>query len=664
MGIWEFGGPATNQRIRNPELCLKLRSTHSSTMTTATCELPSPSNPLHVAIDWADILASCRAAHGRSPPLAFDAIHDEFLVHLPAVAAVIEEFCATLRFQGDNASSDADADDGDSTKDTERKGQILAVRNSLRFAMSCLSLRSLQAQAHDGGDARGGSSTGNQSQSVSIRCQIQEEAVVNCNLHQALARALQYRDMDSKSQLLAARLLSNLVTGNNVTSQMVLRNIAPSSTEAYRTKQLLASMSLSGTRSDAVADTEVGPTIEYNWVDMIQCAARAGGIGRETLAAIVAALFNAIVAIQDDGGSSLPLFASMSSNKTFICACVRHILSADTIKPDDSKKDEQDSGTSDDATEWITLFLTKLSCYGHFSSMYEATGILRDKATNMSGGDDSPAVTPEQIVLLHCIASALDEWTTDTSATAMDCPLGGASGQQTMIKSCQFLANQTKLLRQTIKGVDCSAEAYAGERTCRLIAYLSMLEILGTMLSSDDANKAKDHVFCRINLGKETSLLSDVIIELGMLVDELSVANRGVKARELKIDDHDQRLAVACVRLIGNICYKCPSNQDKVRKTEVPFAGGVPDHQAPDGTVVVRCGLHVLLSCTSFSYGCFTLREWALIAIRNVLEGNQQNQDMVAQLEAQKTVDTPELNKMGVKTVIDDQGNVRVEPRG
>jgi len=32
--------------------------------------------------------------------------------------------------------------------------------------------------------------------------------------------------------------------------------------------------------------------------------------------------------------------------------------------------------------------------------------------------------------------------------------------------------------------------------------------------------------------------------------------------------------------------------------------------------------------------------------------------------EAQKTVDTPELNKMGVKTVIDDQGNVRVEPRG
>mmetsp|Transcript_779 Transcript_779/g.2178 ORF Transcript_779/g.2178 Transcript_779/m.2178 type:complete len:297 (+) Transcript_779:646-1536(+) len=292
-------------------------------------------------------------------------------------------------------------------------------------------------------------------------------------------------------------------------------------------------------------------------------------------------------------------------------------------------------------------------------------GFFRVKATNVSvsDGEDNLTVTPEQIVLLHCIASALDEWATDTSATAMDCPLGGASGQQTIIKSCQFLADESKTLRQTIRGINCSAEAYAGEISCRLNAYLSILEMLGTMLSSDDSSKAKDHVFCRIYLGKETSLLADVIVELGILVDELSVANRGVKARELRIDDHDQRLAVACVRLIGNICYKCPSNQDRVRETEVPFPGGVP-FRAPDGTAVVRCGLHVLLSCTSFSYGCFTLREWALVAIRNVLDGNQQNQDMVAKLEAQKTVDTPELNKMGVKTVIDDQGRVRVEPRG
>ena len=194
MHCEKFGGPA--KETRKPATG-SIRSIHSSsTMTTATRELPSPSNPLNVAIDWADLLGSCRAAHGKSPPLAFDAVHEDFLVHLLAVAAVVEEFCATLRFQVDNnASSDADANDRESTKDTERKGQILAVRNSLRFAISCLSLGSSQAQTHDGGVTRGGSSTGNQSQSVSIRCQIQEEAVVNCNLHQALAQVLQCRDM-------------------------------------------------------------------------------------------------------------------------------------------------------------------------------------------------------------------------------------------------------------------------------------------------------------------------------------------------------------------------------------------------------------------------------------------------------------------------------------
>jgi len=605
-------------------------------------------------MDWANLLESCRAARGRSSSLTFDAIQNEFLPHLPAVATVIKQFTAIL--EGDKADSD---DDSSEWKRADRKGQILAVRNALRFAVSCLSLGCL---------------VGNNS----IRCQIQEEAVVQCNLHQALALALQCRKMDNKSQLLAARLLSNLVTGNAVTSMVVLKDIAPSSTEAYRTRQLLASMSLSG--SSTVDSSEDIPrpkvAIEYNWAEMIVCAARAGGTGREILAAVVAALFNAIatVAVQEDqGGSSPPhVFASFASDKVLICACVRHILPADAIKTDESQGDEQ-AGASDDATEWISLFLSKLSCYGHFPSLYEATGVNR----GFSGGNDAnapdknadsailPIVTPEQIVVLHCIASALDEWATDMSSTSVNCPLGGASGQQVMIKSCQFLADEAKLLRETLRMVDCSAEAYSGERACRLNAYLSILEVLGTMLSSDDSSKAKDHGFCRIFLGKETALLSDVVMELGELVDALSMANRGVKARELKIDSHDQRLAVACVRLIGNICYKCPSNQDKVRETEVQLPGGISAQEA-DGVAVVRvrCGLHVLLSCTSFSYGCFTLREWALVAIRNVLDGNLRNQDMVAQLEAQKTVDTPELNKMGVKTIIDDQGKVRVEPRG
>ena len=622
---------------------------HFTTMTT-TEPSATPSDPL--SMDWAGLLDSCRKTRGKFSSLTFGAIQEEF--HLPEVTTVIEQYSAI-------ADKEGSYDDIDESKRAGRKEQILAVRNALRYAISCLSLGSSQVQTPNKDDVDG---DGN-----SIRHQIQQEAVVGCSLHKGLARALQCRNMDSKSQLLAARLLSNLVTGNAVTSNVVLKDIAPSSTEEYRTKQLLASMSLSGSNDADGSEDRQWPdeSIEYNWADMIVCAARSGDTGREIVAAIVAAIFNAAVAINEDQDYSSPIVERIASDKVLSCACVRHILPADTIKRDEGKDNEQVGGAGgDDATEWISLFLSKLSCYGHFSSMYKATGVNRENDASTPNDENSsifPTVTPEQIVLLHCIASALDEWTTDTSSTAVECPLGGASGQQTIIKSCHFLANEAKFLRETIRGGERSAEAYAGERACRLSAYLSILEMLATLLSSDDSSKAKDHIFCRIFLGKETTLLSDVVMELGVLVDELSVANRGVKARELKINSHDQRLAVACVRLIGNICYKCPSNQDKVRETEVPFPGSMPAKVA-DGTAVVRCGLHVLLSCTSFSYGCFTLREWALVAIRNVLDGNQQNQDMVAQLEAQKTVDTPELNKMGVKTVIDDQGKVRVEPRG
>ena len=502
---------------------------HFTTMTT-TEPSATPSNPL--SMDWASLLDSCRKSRSKSSSLTFGAIQHEFLVHLPEVTTVIEQYSAIADKEGSN-------DDIDESKRAGRKGQILAVRNALRYAISCLSLGSSQIQAPTEDDVDG---DGN-----SIRHQIQITAVAGCSLHQGLARALQCRNVDSKSQLLAARLLSNLVTGNTVTSNAVLKDIAPSSTEEYRTKQLLASMSLSGSSvADVSEDRQRSDeSIEYNWADMIVCAARSGDTGREIVAAIVAALFNATVAIQEDQGCSSPIVERIASDKVLICACVRHILPADTIKRVEGKDNKQVGGAGgDDATEWISLFLSKLSCCGHFPSLYKATGVSHDNSASVPSDEDSsipPTITPEQIVLLHCIASTLDEWTTDTSSTSVECPMGGASGQQAIIKSCHFLANEAKFLHETIRGGEQSTEAYAGERACRLNAYLSILEMLATMLSSDDSSKAKDHIFCRIFLGKETTLLSDVVIELGVLVDKLSEANRGVKARELKIDSQDQR---------------------------------------------------------------------------------------------------------------------------
>jgi len=79
-----------------------------------------------------------------------------------------------------------------------------------------------------------------------------------------------------------------------------------------------------------------------------------------------------------------------------------------------------------------------------------------------------------------------------------------------------------------------------------------------------------------------------------------------------------------------------------------------------DGTnsLVERNGLHVLLPMTSLSYTCFTLHEWAIIAICSALEKNTANQAVVAELEARtrsvvQSAALEEMGKMGIRVNLD-----------
>lgn len=64
-------------------------------------------------------------------------------------------------------------------------------------------------------------------------------------------------------------------------------------------------------------------------------------------------------------------------------------------------------------------------------------------------------------------------------------------------------------------------------------------------------------------------------------------------------------------------------------------------------------GLFLLLQqCVVDDYNPF-LREWGLWAIRNLLEGNRENQREVAELELQNSVNTPAIAQMGLRVEID-----------
>lgn len=49
------------------------------------------------------------------------------------------------------------------------------------------------------------------------------------------------------------------------------------------------------------------------------------------------------------------------------------------------------------------------------------------------------------------------------------------------------------------------------------------------------------------------------------------------------------------------------------------------------------------------------VREWGIWSVRNLLEGNAENQQMVADLELQGSVDVPELTGLGLKVEVDEK---------
>ncbi|KAF0029578.1 hypothetical protein F2P81_018683 [Scophthalmus maximus] len=80
------------------------------------------------------------------------------------------------------------------------------------------------------------------------------------------------------------------------------------------------------------------------------------------------------------------------------------------------------------------------------------------------------------------------------------------------------------------------------------------------------------------------------------------------------------------IRLIGNLCHSNTNNQEKVRELD-----GLP---------------LILDNCNIDSNNPF-ISQWAIFAIRNILENNTQNQELVADLERQGPADYSALRELG-----------------
>ena len=109
------------------------------------------------------------------------------------------------------------------------------------------------------------------------------------------------------------------------------------------------------------------------------------------------------------------------------------------------------------------------------------------------------------------------------------------------------------------------------------------------------------------------------------------------------------------IRLIANLVYKNKSFQDFVREFKLEIEQN--NHEK-----IYTNGLYLVLSNCNLNENNPYAREWGIFAIRNLCEGNQQNQEVIKNLRVQEAMNSNLLKKSGLKIEISSDGKPVVLP--
>jgi len=165
---------------------------------------------------------------------------------------------------------------------------------------------------------------------------------------------------------------------------------------------------------------------------------------------------------------------------------------------------------------------------------------------------------------------------------------------------------------------------------------VSLLQVL-SLLCSATAHHEKFKDLCK----KMTLLEMAVSLLVQISDDRVSSHFSKPSVPEVSADENDPVLGFKrdLIRLIGNMSYRIKENQDAVRKLN----GLVP----------------ILNSCNVDEKNPYIM-QWAIFAIRNLCEGNQENQQLIKDLKQQGLADNDFLTSSNIDVVMEN-GKVRVK---
>ncbi|KAL0335595.1 UNVERIFIED_CONTAM: Ataxin-10 [Sesamum radiatum] len=275
--------------------------------------------------------------------------------------------------------------------------------------------------------------------------------------------------------------------------------------------------------------------------------------------------------------------------------------------------------------DWVKLLLSRIcleeSYFWTFFSKLSPVAEAENSDDNVSQINHFGA---QQAFLLRILSEILNEWIGDIVVP-------------NEFSSCIF-----QILRNAVGVVDFNTRGKSslptGSGDIDVIGYtLSILRDISAsggpkVANQDEKGDAVDTLVSAGLIKFLITLLRDLeppaIIRKAMIHNE---AKDGTTSQPFKYCPY-RGFRRDVVAIIGNCSYRKKLVQDEIREL--------------DGILLL------LQQCVTDEDNPF-LREWGIWSMRNVLEGNTENQQLVANLELQGSVDVPEIAGLGLRVEVD-----------
>jgi len=135
-----------------------------------------------------------------------------------------------------------------------------------------------------------------------------------------------------------------------------------------------------------------------------------------------------------------------------------------------------------------------------------------------------------------------------------------------------------------------------------------------------------------------------VLVEcLGMLQQEADEINEYCKRRKIRMEHFNEKYKATMakilsfrVQILSTVSTLCSGNQ------------AIQDFMREKGVI------ELLLNMTKVDRSTMFLKEWAIFGIKNITEGNAQNQQYIQSIKAQKVVQNEEMKEMSIEVTYDD----------